>query len=96
MFKKPKSVDGYIETWGLMDSLIRATKKGAALSYWKRHSVPLDADGRSLLVHTERGLEELRYSHIEDSRYWFEEFFRRDMRNWNRLYDVFLTAFSMR
>jgi len=94
-FKQPKDVDDFIAIWGMMDSVVRSVKKGTALSTWKRESVPVDVDGKSFTIRSAGRLTQLRYAHIVANRYWYREFFARDMQNWRRLYAVFASVISM-
>lgn len=94
--KKPKDVEDYIAIWGWMDSVVCAIKRGPALSFWKMHSVPRDVDGTEFRVLCNGRLVKLRYSYVVANRFWFKEFFVKDMRNWRRLYGVFASAVSMR
>ena len=95
-FKRPRDIDDYIATWGMMDSVIRSVKTGAALSFWKRNSVPVDIDGKPFTIRSEGRMIRLRYAHIVANRHWYKDCFARDMKNWQRLYGVFASAVSMK
>jgi len=96
MFRRPKDVDDYIAIWGMMDSVVRSVKKGAALSAWVRDAVPVDVDGKSFTFRSAGRKVQLRYAHIVANRYWYKDFFARDMQNWRRLYAVFASVISMK
>ena len=84
-FKRPKDIDDYLAIWGMMDSVIRSVKTGAALSFWKRNSVPVDFDGKPFTVRSGGRMTRLRYAHLVANRYWHRDYFARDMKNWQRL-----------
>ena len=95
-FKRPKDVDDYIAIWGMMDSVIRSVKRGAALSFWKRNSVPVDVDGNAFKIRYRGRLVRLRYEHIIVNRYLHKNYFARDMQNWQRMYGAFVSALGMK
>ena len=95
-FERPKDIDDYIAIWGMMDSVIRSVKKGAALSFWKRNSVPVDINGKPFTIRSGGRLVRLRYAHLVANRYWYKDYFARDMENWQRLYGVFASVVNMR
>ena len=79
-FKKPKSVEDFIQIWGWMDDIVRNTKKGEALTNWKKNGTPCGVS----------------YSDIICNRYWFKEEFRQELKTeYRRIYDIFLDTMSI-
>lgn len=96
MFKKPKDVERYVTIWGWMDDIVRTTKKGKALTYWKQHSVPRDSNGKLFNICCNGKLAKLGYADITVNRYGHSEFFAEDMRHYERLYSVFARTINMK
>jgi hypothetical protein len=79
-FKKPSSLESFIQIWGWMDDIVKNTKKGKALTYWKKNGTPYGVS----------------YSNLICNRYWFKEEFRREIKTeYRRIYDVFLDTMSI-
>lgn len=76
-FKKPKSVEEFIQIWGWMDDVIIKTKKETAYNHWKKNGTP---NGRN-------------YDNLTVNRYWYEDDFKTELRNdYTRIYNVFIVA----
>lgn len=79
-FKKPKSVEEFIRIWGWMDDIVRNTKKGKALTYWKRYGTPCGISYSGLIV----------------NRYLFTVDFKQELKtDYRRIYDIFLDTMSI-
>jgi hypothetical protein len=79
-FKKPKSVEEFIQIWGLMDEIIKKTKKKTAYNYWMKNGTP----------------NGINYDDVLDNRYWFNDDFKIELKtDYTRIYKVFLNTLSI-
>ena len=79
-FKKPKSVEEFIQIWGWMDDIVIKTKKRTAYNYWKKNGTP---NGRN-------------YDNLTVNRYWYEDDFKTELKtDYTRIYNVFLDTLSI-
>jgi len=97
-FKKPKDVETYIQIWGYMDDVVRGTKKGKALTYWKKNATPRNYIGGEFIYYKDTGrvkIHRFKYDDYVANRYNFVRQFGEDMLNYKRLYNVFNKTMAM-
>lgn len=97
VFVKPNDYYEYTILWGMMDTIVSATKGGDALRRWEREAVPMVRDGKvrspAFANFPGRGgrsvYRAIRIDDLRKDRFRFEDAIREDMDDYGRLYRLF-------
>lgn len=80
-FIKPKDVEELIHIWGLMDSIVKTTKRGDPLKFWCKFGTPMGVP----------------YNDVVIKRRVYKKEFKRELNNmYDRMYHIFAIAMGMK